>query len=685
MSKQTVNVGTNPNDNTGDSLRLSFQKTNSNIDEIYADDFVTSARIADNVALGGNPTTTTQSAGDNSTKVSTTAYADAAVAAAIDAAPAALDTLNELAASLNDDADFAGSMTTSLAGKLATTAGAVGTANLAADAVNGDKIADDSINSEHYAAGSIDTDHIADSQITTGKIANDAVTADKIADSINSAIAANTAKLTNATHTGDVTGSGALTIGNDKVITAKILDANVTTAKIADANITVAKMAANSVDSDQYVDGSIDADHIAANAVITAKILDANITAGKIAGDAVNGDKIADNSIDSEHYVDGSIDTAHISADAVNGDKIADDSIGAEHIADNAVGSAAINDDVAGNGLSISNGVLSVDAIAAAGIAADAVITAKILNANVTTAKIANNAIDADKLADNAVAAAGIAADAVITAKILNANVTTAKIADNAVTLDKIADAVFVTQAEGIAGNDNDTTLPTSAAVKDYVDNVTDNDTLAALNNGDGNFVVGNGSAFVVESGATARDSVGLGTSGHIQFHCLGIGQSASTVGGQIDASTVYAATFGLNADDKIVFTDNTKIDFTVNGNNEMRLEADGDLHVDGDVIAASTTVASDKKLKENIETISGAGDIIDQIKGVDFTWKKDGKKSSGVIAQDIEKVMPHLVKEVSSLDSDDTHLTVDYNGLIGVLIQAVKELKAEVETLKTK
>ena len=86
----------------------------------------------------------------------------------------------------------------------------------------------------------------------------------------------------NATHTGDVTGSGVLTIGNDKVITAKILDANVTTAKIADANITVAKMAANSVDSDQYVDGSIDADHIAANAVITAKILNDNITHDKL-------------------------------------------------------------------------------------------------------------------------------------------------------------------------------------------------------------------------------------------------------------------------------------------------------------------------------------------------------------------------------------------------------------------
>ena len=63
-----------------------------------------------------------------------------------------------------------------------------------------------------------------------------------------------------------------------------------------------------------------------------------------------------------------------------------------------------------------------------------------------------------------------IANNAVTTVKILDGNVTTAKIADDAVTLDKIADAVFVTEGEGIASNDNDTTLPTSAAVKDYVD-----------------------------------------------------------------------------------------------------------------------------------------------------------------------------------------------------------------------
>ena len=79
--------------------------------------------------------------------------------------------------------------------------------------------------------------------------------------------------LYNQTHSGDVTGATALTIGNDKVTTAKILDANVTTSKIADNNITTAKI----------LDDNI----------TTAKILDSNITTAKLANDSVTADKVA--------------------------------------------------------------------------------------------------------------------------------------------------------------------------------------------------------------------------------------------------------------------------------------------------------------------------------------------------------------------------------------------------------
>ncbi len=69
---------------------------------------------------------------------------------------------------------------------------------------------------------------VSDGDITTAKLADDAVTDAKLANSINSAIAANTAKTSNATHTGDVTGSTSLTIANDAVTYAKIQNVSAT-------------------------------------------------------------------------------------------------------------------------------------------------------------------------------------------------------------------------------------------------------------------------------------------------------------------------------------------------------------------------------------------------------------------------------------------------------------------------
>jgi hypothetical protein len=84
----------------------------------------------------------------------------------------------------------------------------------------------------------------------------------------------------------------------------------------------------------------------------------------------------------------------------------------------------------------------------------------------------------------------------------------------------------------------------------------------------------------------------------------------------------------------------------------------------------------SDIKLKENIKTVENSLDTLTQLRGVSFDWKETGKGSYGVIAQELEEILPDLVKngEVKS---------VNYNGLIGVLIEAVKELKREVQELK--
>ena len=101
-----------------------------------AADAVTTAKIADNVALGGSPTTTTQSASDNSTKIATTEYVTSAISSLIDSAPSTLNTLNEIAAALNDDANFNTTVTNSIAAKLPLAGGTMtGAINMGANQI----------------------------------------------------------------------------------------------------------------------------------------------------------------------------------------------------------------------------------------------------------------------------------------------------------------------------------------------------------------------------------------------------------------------------------------------------------------------------------------------------------------------------------------------------------------------
>ena len=124
---------------------------------------------------------------------------------------------------------------------------------------------------------------------------------------------------------------------------------------------------------------------------------------------------------------------------------------------------------------------------------------------------------------------------------------------------------------------------------------------------------------------------------------------------------------------------------FILNTSEEFRMEADGDFHADGDVIAASTTISSDLKLKENIEIVSNPIEKVEALRGVTFDWKRDGKKSAGVIAQDVEKVLPQAVKETRGLHDAEPYKTVNYHALTSIFIEAIKELSARVKELEAK
>ena len=100
----------------------------------------------------------------------------------------------------------------------------------------------------------------------------------------------------------------------------------------------------------------------------------------------------------------------------------------------------------------------------------------------------------------------------------------------------------------------------------------------------------------------------------------------------------------------------------------------------DGNFIGIVTAVdfnsTSDINLKTNIREIENSLDKVLQIRGVNFEWKEDNRSSAGVIAQEIEKVLPELV-------SNGTTKTVNYNGLVGVLIEAIKEQQSQIEELR--
>ena len=160
-----------------------------------------------------------------------------------------------------------------------------------------------------------------------------------------------------------------------------------------------------------------------------------------------------------------------------------------------------------------------------------------------------------------------------------------------------------------------------------------------------GGFIVGDGSNFVLETGATARTSLGLGTSDDVQFDSFGVGTAASGTTGEIRATNDITAFY-----------------------------------------------SSDIALKENIHNIPSASDKIEQLNGVLFDWKQDfidskggedgyfmRKSDVGVIAQDVEKVLPEIVGTRS-----DGIKAVKYDRLVALLIEGFKELKQEIKDLKS-
>jgi len=111
-----------------------------------------------------------------------------------------------------------------------------------------------------------------------------------------------------------------------------------------------------------------------------------------------------------------------------------------------------------------------------------------------------------------------------------------------------------------------------------------------------------------------------------------------------------------------------------------------------GTLTGSASNDISDQDLKENIENVENGLDTIKKLQGRSFTWKEDAKMQSGkkygLIAQELEKVLPELVYDGSGIrkrEDGSYYKSITMNGVIPFLIEAVKELSVKVEELEKK
>jgi hypothetical protein len=109
--------------------------------------------------------------------------------------------------------------------------------------------------------------------------------------------------------------------------------------------------------------------------------------------------------------------------------------------------------------------------------------------------------------------------------------------------------------------------------------------------------------------------------------------------------------------------------------NGKIILAGCGD--VAAEIIQAKALPSSDERLKENIQPLKNSLDKVTQLRGVSFEFKKDKKQQIGVIAQEVEKIIPEVVGE-----NPDGYKGVSYGNIVGLLIEAIKEQQEQINQL---
>lgn len=238
------------------------------------------------------------------------------------------------------------------------------------------------------------------------------------------------------------------------------------------------------------------------------------------------------------------------------------------------------------------------------------------------------------------------------------------------------------TTAKAYLAGDKLELRPVAASLEDIVTQITDHidDAVAAhAASAISNTPAGNIAATTVQAAVNELDTEKVAKSGDSMTGTLSVAVSgandavvgatggASNYGGRFtnnDNSILIAFNAGGSAATSRIFSGSNA------GVEKIYCDKDGNL-----VASQNVTAYSDARLKSDVRTVDNALDMVARMRGVFFT--KDGAAGVGVIAQEMQEVLPQVVLE------GDEFLSVAYGNIVGVLIEAIKELQEEVQALK--
>jgi len=218
-------------------------------------------------------------------------------------------------------------------------------------------------------------------------------------------------------------------------------------------------------------------------------------------------------------------------------------------------------------------------------------------------------------------------------------------------------------------------------------------------------------SNFIIESKVSDKDIIFKGVDGGSDITALTLDMSeggaatfnssvTATYNGTYQGTIATSAQFGTNGwindtngTNRFYFTAsggatylkiNSYIYFQdTSGNNRFSVDSSGNGVFAGNVTAYGSP--SDIRLKENVEVIDNALDKVKQLKGITYDLKSDGNRLTGLIAQDLEEVLPEAVYTEKDIETEEEHLAIRYGNTVGLLVEAIKEQQEQIEALTAK